>query len=527
MLARGPARESGCIEPGDRIKCLNISFENITLQDACDMLNCGSPYKMRLLLEKRAVPAKQLYDKSMGLSPAPIVASNITRYRQHHQNLSRLTPAPTYNNQSQLNLHVSGGPLSTTKAYLKRLTHLVSPQSAQNSGSKIALDHVNNSQSTNSIYQTSTSEHQLLEQPLYLGSAAARQHLSSASSLQVNGAHINAGYGSDEDENKQDINRATNMARDSSSLSSAAQYNQQQQYHQHRRGLSNGDSFGSRLKGRFSVESGETNEPQDSSLDYQQRNANHRLHGPTIYTDESPFGVQPANRGKMMPDLRLATNGGGSSSAQEPANKRKSSGSNQKRQTAASRLTQANQQVADQHLEQTQSQPEIARLARGSQDEIANHSRIGMVDDDDCDKQVRANMTKSSGQAMTSSFSTPTINCLPSSTDTATGWTGLRGGRESIKEETTATVSDRGANDMIVSIGNSESSAGNSCRKDSSTKLTNLGDRITDLVGSNLNDRINVRDKLQTNTTTDNNEATIIDNQEHDLQHHTDLDARM
>lgn len=57
VLNRGPARESGCMEAGDRIKCLNISFENITLQDATDILNCAAPYKMRLLLEKRVVVA--------------------------------------------------------------------------------------------------------------------------------------------------------------------------------------------------------------------------------------------------------------------------------------------------------------------------------------------------------------------------------------------------------------------------------------------------------------------------------------
>lgn len=57
VYANGPARESGCIQPGDRIKCLNISFDDVTLQDACDILNCGSPYKMRLLLEKKCLPA--------------------------------------------------------------------------------------------------------------------------------------------------------------------------------------------------------------------------------------------------------------------------------------------------------------------------------------------------------------------------------------------------------------------------------------------------------------------------------------
>lgn len=54
VAARGPARDSGSVEPGDRIKCLSISFDSMTLQDAYDILNCASPYKMRLLLEKQS-----------------------------------------------------------------------------------------------------------------------------------------------------------------------------------------------------------------------------------------------------------------------------------------------------------------------------------------------------------------------------------------------------------------------------------------------------------------------------------------
>ena len=56
VFSRGPARESGCVNSGDRIKCLNISFDEITLEDAHNILNCGAPYKMRLLLEKKVAP---------------------------------------------------------------------------------------------------------------------------------------------------------------------------------------------------------------------------------------------------------------------------------------------------------------------------------------------------------------------------------------------------------------------------------------------------------------------------------------
>lgn len=39
---------------GDKIKGLTISFDDIFLRDAIDILNCGAPYKLRLLLEKQA-----------------------------------------------------------------------------------------------------------------------------------------------------------------------------------------------------------------------------------------------------------------------------------------------------------------------------------------------------------------------------------------------------------------------------------------------------------------------------------------
>lgn len=78
VLARGPARESGCIQAGDRIKCLNISFENITLRDAIEILNCGAPYRLRLLLEKCAYPA--LLEEDLKASQKSSSATNTKTY---------------------------------------------------------------------------------------------------------------------------------------------------------------------------------------------------------------------------------------------------------------------------------------------------------------------------------------------------------------------------------------------------------------------------------------------------------------
>lgn len=151
VLSRGPARESGCVEPGDRIKCLNISFDNITLEDAYDILNCGAPYKMRLLLEKRILPDNHhLLDRTLRSPVAHLSGGSRQRSAARlHQYQNQLTQSLDDRHQ----LTSGGGPLSATKTYLKRLTSkLVAPSSGAQGASGSASSNTSPA-STSSVSQ--------------------------------------------------------------------------------------------------------------------------------------------------------------------------------------------------------------------------------------------------------------------------------------------------------------------------------------------------------------------------------------
>lgn len=120
VASRGPAKESGAIQSGDRIQCLNISFEDVTLQDARDLLNCGSPYKMRLLLEKRALPASLITKINQSDS------TNCSNNRR--QKATKATRPMSFD-----------GTLDATKSYLKKITdRLGSKQSAASGGDQFS-----------------------------------------------------------------------------------------------------------------------------------------------------------------------------------------------------------------------------------------------------------------------------------------------------------------------------------------------------------------------------------------------------
>lgn len=149
----GPARASGCLEPGDRLKCVNISFEDITLEDARDLLTCGSPYKLRLLIEKRVASASELQklakssnnsyrdSEKMHLSSVSNQLRPLDRSPAgtQHSQMSDLTLGPMLCSPSTaiLNHHRStdnhsfqaiepsyqtGGPLTATKNYLRKIS---------------------------------------------------------------------------------------------------------------------------------------------------------------------------------------------------------------------------------------------------------------------------------------------------------------------------------------------------------------------------------------------------------------------
>lgn len=177
MLARGPARESGCIEPGDRIKCLNISFDDVTLQDACDLLNCGSPYKMRMLLEKRVLP--------------PNLVRKLDQSNQAHRRPGATSGAGPPDGS------LLAGPLNATRSYIRRLTsRLVGPPS-QSAQDQFIWQPAADCQAGGQAAITAD----LAGGPL--GSALARQQIQSRGFVVHDGdegvyGHVNEAFGQDE-----------------------------------------------------------------------------------------------------------------------------------------------------------------------------------------------------------------------------------------------------------------------------------------------------------------------------------------
>lgn len=354
MLARGPAKESGCIEVGDRIKCLNISFDAITLQDAREILNCGAPYKMRLLLEKRAAalvaPARNRASKS----------SSALALLDNHQNSA-------------------GNKQPSIKACLKKLGNFV--------GNRAPFDY------EHQLTRANLSEQQLAGHEIgagadWLGSAAARQQRALAMSPfahvgggGVGGQVMNLGFGGSEIElaHSQRGDAVDNL-RGGRLLSSADSGG-------------GGGGFNGR---RNSSTQQPPSERADSSLEhFHTQNANHRLHGP----------------GGNNLHLVMDANTSDDDLDHEHDDR------NQRRRRRSHDLGA--------HLEQTQSQPEIAPRAQQQflggknkkdppagqfgidldDDRANNHEHIGSR----ADQQLQNHKSSS----MLTSISTPTMNLLP------------------------------------------------------------------------------------------------------------------
>lgn len=421
VFSRGPARESGCIETGDRIKCLNISFDNITLQDACDILNCGSPYKLRLLLEKRAAPPK-LTNKLIR-SPAPRAL--------YYGPKSALQPD---NSSSGINLsrnqHLggsSGGALCATKSYLRRLVDLVAPTShrAQMNHAREHLDlrrsqhEFGTSLALSGPRDMNCDELIVNGQVPYLGSVAARRHLFSGG---VSLALDSLNQANDSDTQTTITQRASDPdtyeeARINSRAPITSSMNAQ------KRCLSHSDSIGSNLRGRFSVDSeaemlnvgSSTNDfnTTDSSLDYQNRNANHRLHGPKFET----------RAGQMMQvedftDLRMVASQNQLNSHDKSAvARRQSVACVMQKSSSGSIKANSKNLTSSNHLEQTQSQPEIAlreREIRLSEEGGAVDERVEILSSSKSNNHSTTPDTRNWRFQMASSVSTPSVNLLGS-----------------------------------------------------------------------------------------------------------------
>lgn len=343
LLARGPARESGCIQAGDRIKSLNIIFDSVTLQDAYEILNCAAPYKMRLLLEKRVATTDKIADSLRSPAPMPLRRSAPRAYQQQQ-------PIDT-RQQLQESTSFASDPLNATRNYLRRLTNLVSP------GGKTTQD------------VRARSKTPQFEPTFYLGSASARRYSDA-------GAHLNAAYGSDND----DSLTARELPTGGHISNLASTYNKASK---------------SASVGLFSNSSAASQElVVDSSLEYHKSNANHRLHGPTLIG-----GVADNTR-----NLHLAG-----------ARELNAAGKLARRQSVDANSPIHHQQLGkvDQHLEQTQSQPQIAPMR------AEEYHGMSRRQDDHHDRLAQQMMTRNANSLMANSMSTPAINFLSSSPSTS------------------------------------------------------------------------------------------------------------
>lgn len=382
MLARGPARESGCIEIGDRIKCLNISFENITLQDARDILNCGAPYQMRVLLEKRAAARNNSTSttKKVGRNAAQTLLDN-------YRNDSKQQPIRAC-------LRKLGNFVTTTRSehdnqQLTRLNGLADQQ-------QLALDYRREQQVGGAGAGNE-----------WLGSAAARRQHALASPF-VQG-YLNQAFGGSENElarhqhNRGDtIDSACSVNLRSGRLSSIDS------------GGGGGD--GQVMIGRgFGVDGRRNSSSQqppseraDGSLEhFHDQNANHRLHGP------GGNNLHLAMDGQDTSDDEhndLSDTGGNNLDIKNKNNRRR-------RRSEATHLSGG-------HLEQTQSQPEIAqRSGSNLKFQSTNGPVSGRFDIDihDRDNKVDDYHDQEHSHRLSSSISTPTMNLLPVNSTTGGG----------------------------------------------------------------------------------------------------------
>uniref|UniRef100_A0A6G1S7T0 PDZ domain-containing protein n=1 Tax=Aceria tosichella TaxID=561515 RepID=A0A6G1S7T0_9ACAR len=132
VSSHGPAKESGCMEPGDRIKCVNVSFENMTIQDACDILNAGAPYKLRLLIEKKIATISVLNKIQQSNNNRPTLlargqAAGVGDQQQLRPMMTMLQPGPK---QMLIDTHDQRGPLEMSRVYLRRLIGRVAAAAA-------------------------------------------------------------------------------------------------------------------------------------------------------------------------------------------------------------------------------------------------------------------------------------------------------------------------------------------------------------------------------------------------------------
>lgn len=421
MQTRGPARESGCIQPGDRIKCLNISFENMTLQDACDILNCGSPYKMRLLLEKRFPAAKP--EAKTARSPAALDQAIMLRQNLPPTLAARKPLVATIYNQRQperaMTVSVANGGrfVEATRHCVRRLANLISGNRSRplNSNGN-ALEPYRDQFNTG--FRVTSEQHSFETAPhLQLGSVAARRQ---QFALAANVSHLHpAGYRAGEQlERAIERQRAAEANLEQASINAGGQSREPAN-------RSPSNSVGSNLRDRFSMDEDNQSASNadfvlDSSLEqFNDRNVNHRLHGPPLFNGAQLQQVG----GKREPiKLHLAANEAPMNPLGVGSKQVGAAGIGARRQSAADVVGQLKKsglkcQSELQHLEQTQSQPEIAHNGDDLRD--GDNESLAARSDADCNSiDLKAFAAKGrpldpmAGQPLVGSVSTPTMNLL-------------------------------------------------------------------------------------------------------------------
>ena len=75
VLHRGPASESGKLNPGDRINSVTISFEHMVYEDALTILSYASPYEV--IIEARGGKIIHQTGSGQGAQPShPVYRSS-------------------------------------------------------------------------------------------------------------------------------------------------------------------------------------------------------------------------------------------------------------------------------------------------------------------------------------------------------------------------------------------------------------------------------------------------------------------
>lgn len=519
----------------------------MTLQDACDILNCGSPYKMRLLLEKRfANQSTSKFDASSPNKRSPIaLLDQAIMLGQKQAPACRPPVAMIHTNQPERALAISGGGrrfVEASRQCVRRLADLISGGRSRSGQVASALEPYrdqfntgfqNRCPKTEPVWRRSD---QPLPQPG--SSAARRQQFALAANVNhlnqiINPSVAKAGSSPALTTNNTGLQQVVASSNHQSPATSLIGSNQQRGAD--RGGYSTDEEEEEEDNGEFAL---------DSSLEqFNNRNVNHRLHGPPLFGAAQQLNqVGNGGGGKNEPmDLHLATN---ELKANPLARKQVSSaaveasaaatGIGVRRQSAADVVGQVADSAAlkrqaklnqQQHLEQTQSQPEMAIVRNDDDDYDDGNDRTPMSDADNQSLAARSDADFNSadfarsrnplvaGQApLAGSVSTPTMNLLSNTGGQTTSANNNNynnkpnnAGRANVDWQR---ISSRRNNKLLL-----KQKAENSSIKEETTSDSSFGaDSTSKLVGKASSKQVVVVEELTSSNTNKTNSSEVTSN---------------